>query len=65
MSNTQVANEQTWSGSLYYNYSAMLTPGNHTIEAFVSSQDIYEGPTQDSWITVMFFFNNASIAIPF
>ncbi|MFX0096532.1 MAG: S8 family serine peptidase [Candidatus Hodarchaeota archaeon] len=33
-----------------------FSPGGHTVKAYVTSQDIYSGPTQDSWISIKLYF---------
>ncbi|MFX0034008.1 MAG: hypothetical protein ACFE9I_00030, partial [Candidatus Hermodarchaeota archaeon] len=64
MSNCQFAKPSPETGSYFRNFIpqteddfiGFFSPGEHTIKAFVTSQDIYKGATQDSWITVKLFF---------
>ncbi|MHA1395841.1 MAG: hypothetical protein ACTSRZ_20250, partial [Promethearchaeota archaeon] len=37
--------------------SEFLAPGIHRIKAYVSSQDRFSGPTQDSWISITLYLN--------
>lgn len=65
MSNCQVA--KNWSdgtGSVYWNFipqneddrAGYFSSGEHTIKAFISTEDKYDGPTQDSWISITLYF---------
>ena len=55
--------KQTGTGSDYLNFlpqspldtSGYLSPGQHEVKAYISSQDAYSGPTQDSWITIKLY----------
>ncbi|MFX1501120.1 MAG: hypothetical protein ACFFDH_09185 [Promethearchaeota archaeon] len=58
---------KNWSdgpGSVYWNFipqdeddkGGYFSPGEHTITAFVSSQDFCAGATQDSWISITLYF---------
>lgn len=58
MSNCQFASNTT--GDVYWNFipqdeddiRGYFSPGEHTVTAFISSQDAFMGATQDSWISI-------------
>jgi hypothetical protein len=65
MSHVQFANLTTWQGYYYQNFIpqdnesniGVFSPGGHNVTMYVTSRDTYSGDTQDSWVSIVLYFN--------